>query len=294
VTGAIDLRALTSNSDDGDGRLGSDRPAFSQRAESLVSAAVDRLPRVRQIAQGLADVEDVGRRAVRVVITDAQALVRAGYRALLEADDRITVTGEAASLTEALAVSEDAAADVVLLDLGLPDFDDLEAATEIISCLGFAGVAIILIHSGEHADRVYTAIRAGAMGALAKDVQPHRLTRAVLAVAHGDALLSAQAVGRLLSELPPQWPGPRPVSSELDELTDREREVVALVASGLSTPEIAERLVISRATAKTHVNRAMLKLHAHHRSQLVVLAYETGLVQPRRSLVRPGGALALA
>lgn len=235
----------------------------------------------------------VGRKPIRVVVAESQALVRAGYRALLETDPAIDTAGEAGSGEQALAVTADTAADVVLLDLGLPDICDLQATARIVSHSAFSGVAVVIMASDEGDERVHAAVRAGAIGVLAKDVEPDELIRAVHAVAEGNALLRARTVRRLLDDLPPPWPTGGPLPLELDELTDREREVVALVAAGLTSAEIADHLVISPATAKTHVSRAMFKLGAHHRSQLVVLAYETGLVQPRGSSIRRNGALAI-
>lgn len=234
------------------------------------------------------------RAPIRVVLAVEQALTRAGYRALLETDDQIAVIAEAASVTQAITATGDGDADIVLLDLGLPELNDFEAPAQAVSHPTFATVAVMLIASREDDERVHNAVRAGALGVVAKDVTPDELIRAVNALARGDALLSAEAVRRLVSELPPRWLRERPLSQALDELTDREREVVALVAVGLTTADIAKRLVISPATAKTHVSRAMFKLGAHTRSQLVVLAYETGLVQPRTDRSFRDRALAIA
>jgi DNA-binding NarL/FixJ family response regulator len=236
----------------------------------------------------------VGRKPIRVVIAEGQALVRAGYRALLETDPDIEVVGEAATAEDALALTADISADVVLLDLGLPDIRDLEAAEQTISHSLFAEVAVILVAPAEHDERVYNAVRAGAIGVVAKNFDPDELTRAVHTAAEGNALLSARTMRRLLDDLPPRWPPGSPLPQELDELTDREREVVALVALGLTSAEIADRLVISPATAKTHISRAMFKLGAHHRAQLVVMAYESGLVQPRSSSIHRNRALTVA
>jgi DNA-binding NarL/FixJ family response regulator len=250
----------------------------------LLTATADcELPDVVVLEHVAGNRATLGERSVRVLIADGQALVRAGCRALLEEGERITVVGEAASGEEAVALAVETRPDVALLDLGLPGLDDLETTARIISHPAFARVALMLMASRESDERVFTGLRAGAVGVIAKNAEPAELIRAVHVVARGDALLSADAVRRLLSELPPQWVHHSQFAEQLQELTDRERGVVALVAMGLTNGEIAKQLVISPATAKTHVSRAMVKLGARHRAQLVVLAYETGLVQPRTS-----------
>ena len=214
---------------------------------------------------------------IRMVIAAGHELVRASYRALLERDERIEVVAEAADSRQAVALAADSAPDVALLDLTLPGLDNLETTAGIVSHPAFGQVAVMLIVSHEHDERVLGALRAGAVGVLSKDARPAELIRAIQLLARGDALFPAGVVRRLLAELPPQYGqhGSRP--EQLDELTDREREVVSLVGMGLSNGEIATHLVISPATAKTHVSRAMIKLHARNRAQLVVLAYATGL-----------------
>jgi DNA-binding NarL/FixJ family response regulator len=218
-----------------------------------------------------------------VLIAAGQALVRASYRALLESDHRVEVVGEAVSGEQAVALAIDTAPDVALLDLALPGLDDLQTTAAVVSDPAFAAVAVMLIALGENDERVFSALRAGAVGVLSKDAEPAELIRALQVLAEGQALLPAGAVRRLLAELPPQSPDHRSLPDQLNELTDREREVVGLVGRGLSNGEIAAQLVISPATAKTHVSRAMVKLHARDRAQLVVLAYETGLVLARRN-----------
>ena len=227
--------------------------------------------------------------SIRVAVAGVEALVRAGYRALLESADWITVVGEVASAAEAIELAAETRPDVLLLDLALPGFDDPKATASTISHPAFAGIALMLIAQSENDERVFSALRAGADGVLVKDTGPAALIQGVYSLARGEALISAGAVRRLLGELPSQWLRRRPAAEQLNELTDRERLVVALVASGLSNAEIAEQLVISPATAKTHVSRAMLKLGAHHRAQLVVMAYESGLVHPRASAQSPDG-----
>jgi DNA-binding NarL/FixJ family response regulator len=219
-------------------------------------------------------------RSIRVLVAEGQALVRAGYRALLESEKRIAVVGEATSAGEAITVAGDTRPEVLVLDLALPGLDDLETTVGTVSHLASAGVAVMVTAPSESDAVVLGALRAGAVGVVAKDAEPAELILAIYALARGDALIPADSVRRLLCELPRQWPRRTPLAGQLENLTDRERAVVALVSRGLSNGEIAETLAISPATAKTHVSRAMAKLGARHRTQLVVLAYETGLVQP--------------
>ena len=229
---------------------------------------------------------------VRVLVADGQALVRAGFRVLLEGDGRIEVVGEAATGEEAVALAGRLRPDVVLIDARLPGLDCVEATSRMFS---ESGVAVMLLTGSENDERVFGALRAGASGVLLKDTEPAELVGAVDALARGDALLSPSFARRLIAELASR-PQPHLPSSELfDELTAREREVMALVALGLSNDQIAERLVVTPATAKTHVSRAMVKLHARDRAQLVVFAYESGLVPPRADAqARDGKPLALA
>jgi DNA-binding NarL/FixJ family response regulator len=227
--------------------------------------------------------------AVRVLIADSQALVRAGFRALLESGGRISVVGEAASGEEAVAEARRLRPDVVLLDASLPGLNCVEATGQM---LADPGIAVMLLTATEQDERIFATLRAGARGLLLKDTEPAELVRAIELLARGDALLSPSLTRRLIAELV-SVPNPQLPSSELlDELTPREREVVALVALGLSNPDIAERLVISPATSKTHVSRAMLKLGAHDRAQLVAFAFHAGLAVPRTQAAAPG-ALAL-
>jgi DNA-binding NarL/FixJ family response regulator len=225
--------------------------------------------------------------SIRVLIAAGQALVLASYRALLESDERIEVVAEAASGEQALALARNTTPDVALLDLELPGLNDLETIATVVSHPAFARVPVMLIAPHENDERVLSALRAGAVGVLAKDAGPAELIRAVQLLARGDALFPAGVVRRLLAELPSQSVQHRRLPDQLTELTEREREVVALVATGLSNGEIAAQLVISPATAKTHVSRAMIKLQARNRAQLVVLAYETGLVLARTDGLAP-------
>jgi DNA-binding NarL/FixJ family response regulator len=215
---------------------------------------------------------------VRVLLADSQGLVRAGFRLLLEAAERISVVGEAASGEEAVAAAERLRPDVALIDATLPGLDSVAATRQIASR---SGVAVILLIASEDDEHSLPALRAGATGLLLKDTEPAELVRAVETLARGDALLSPTVTGHLIAELAARPERATPSPDLLDELTAREREVVALVGHGLRNDEIAERLVVSLATAKTHVSRAMVKLHAQTRAKLVVFAYETGLVRPR-------------
>jgi DNA-binding NarL/FixJ family response regulator len=216
---------------------------------------------------------------IRVLLADDQELVRAGFRALLDAQPDLEVVGEAADGREAVELTCELRPDVVLMDIRMPVLDGLAATREIAANQRLEGVRIVILTTFELDQYVFDAIRSGASGFLVKDTRPAALIEAVRVVAGGDALLSPSITRRLIAEFAARAKEP-PRSEALDELTDREREVMALAASGLSNDEIAERLVVSPATAKTHVSRAMLKLGARDRAQLVVLAYETGLVRP--------------
>ena len=216
--------------------------------------------------------------AIRVVLAESQGLVRAGLRLLLEATERITVVGEAAGGEEAVALAHRLRPDVALVDAALPGMDSVDATRRISS---ESGVAVILLIRSQDDEHSLPALRAGAIGLLLKDTEPAELVRAVQTLARGDALVPPSLTRRLLAELASRPEPASPRLDLLDELTAREREVVALVGHGLGNEEIAERLVVSCATAKTHVSRAMVKLNAHDRAKLVVFAYETGLVRPR-------------
>jgi len=216
---------------------------------------------------------------IRVLLADDQALVRAGFRALLDAQDDIEVVGEASDGEHAVRLATSLAPDVVLMDIRMPGHDGLDATRTIAADERLDHVRIVILTTFELDEYVFEALRAGASGFLVKDTEPAELIQAVRVVAHGDALLSAGVTRRLIAEFAARAKEP-PTASSLDELTDREREVMALVAAGLSNEQIADRLVVSPATAKTHVSRAMVKLRARDRAQLVVLAYESGLVRP--------------
>ncbi len=216
---------------------------------------------------------------IRVLLADDQALVRGGFRALLDAQDDITVVGEASDGEEAVRLALEHRPDGVLMDVRMPGVDGLEATRRLVGDDRLPGVKVVVLTTFDLDEYVFEAIRAGANGFLVKDTEPEELLRAIRAVLAGDALLSPRVTRRLIAEFAARAKEPADVP-ELSALTDREREVVALVGEGLTNDEIAERLVMSAATAKTHVSRAMVKLHARDRAQLVVFAYESGLVRP--------------
>jgi DNA-binding NarL/FixJ family response regulator len=216
---------------------------------------------------------------IRVLLADDQTLVRSGFRALLERDEEMEVIGEAGDGAEAVERARAERPDVVLMDVRMPGVDGLEATRRVTSDPALADVRVIILTTFELDEYVFEALHAGASGFLLKDVEPDELREAVRVVARGDALLAPRVTKRLIREFVAQPGRHHPPPDRLDDLTEREREVMALVAAGLSNQAIAERLVISPATAKTHVSRTMMKLHAHDRAQLVVLAYETGLVR---------------
>jgi DNA-binding NarL/FixJ family response regulator len=216
---------------------------------------------------------------IEVVLADDQALVRAGFRSLLDAEDDIAVVGEARDGVEAVALTRSTKPDVVLMDIRMPELDGLGATREIVDDPRLSGVKIVILTTFELDEYVFEALRCGASGFLVKDTEPVELLAAVRGVASGEALLSPSVTRRVIEEFATRAKEPPP-ADELDELTEREREIMALVAGGLSNDEIAARLVVSPATAKTHVSRAMIKLGARDRAQLVVLAYEYGVVRP--------------
>jgi DNA-binding NarL/FixJ family response regulator len=218
---------------------------------------------------------------IRVVLADDQALVRAGFRVLLDSAGDIEVVGEAASGDEALAQARERRPDVVLMDIRMPNTDGLEATRRIATEPALAGVRVLILTTFEVDEYVFEALRSGASGFVVKDMEPAELLQAVRVVARGDALLAPGVTRRLIAEFAGHPEQRRLAAPDLNVLTDREREVMVLVAAGRSNDEIAAELFISPATAKTHVSRAMSKLGARDRAQLVVLAYESGLVLPR-------------
>jgi DNA-binding NarL/FixJ family response regulator len=218
----------------------------------------------------------------RVVLADDQALLRAGFRALLSSEADIEVVGEAEDGKAAVELCARLVPDVVLMDIRMPGLDGIEATRRIAANERLGSVKVVILTTFESDENVFAALRAGASGFLVKDTEPVELLRAVRVVARGDSLLSPSVTRRLISDFATR-PSDERRPPALDSLTDREREVMALVAAGLSNDEIAERLVVSPATAKTHVSRAMGKLGARDRAQLVVMAYESGLVTPSRA-----------
>jgi DNA-binding NarL/FixJ family response regulator len=221
----------------------------------------------------------------RVLLADDQALIRAGFRVLLEAADDVTVVGEAVNGGQAVSLARELRADVVLMDIRMPEVDGLEATRRIAADDDLAGVKVIILTTFETDDYVYQALRAGASGFLVKDCEPEDLIRAIRVVARGEALLSPSVTRRLIDNLAGQGRvagrAARPVPGhDLARLTEREREILCLVAEGLSNDEIAARLYLSPLTTKTHVSRVLTKLDARDRAQLVVIAYESGLVIP--------------
>ena len=218
---------------------------------------------------------------ITVVLADDQALLRAGIRALLDAEDGIQVVGEAADGGEAVRLVRDLRPDVVLMDIRMPGTDGLQATRDIVADPSLAGTKVVILTTFDLDEYVFEAVRIGASGFLVKDTEPAELLRGVRAVAGGDALLSPGVTRRLIGELATRSRATAvPAADRLGGLTEREREIVGLVGEGLSNDEIAARLFLSPATAKTHVSRAMVKLHVRDRAQLVVLAYESGLVTP--------------
>ena len=225
---------------------------------------------------------------IRVLLADDQALIRAGFRVLLEAAGDVAVVGEAVNGAQAVDLARAERADVVLMDIRMPEVDGLEATRRIAADDDLAGVKVVILTTFESDEYVYQALRAGASGFLVKDTEPEDLIRAVRVVARGEALLSPSVTRRLITSLAtaPQR-APSVLNPSLSRLTEREREVMSLVAEGLSNDEIAGRLFLSPLTTKTHVSRIMTKLDARDRAQLVVIAYESGLVVPG-SATSPG------
>jgi DNA-binding NarL/FixJ family response regulator len=219
---------------------------------------------------------------IKVVLADDQALLRAGFRALLDADPEIEMVGEASDGAMAVQIVTQTRPDVVLMDIRMPGTDGLAATERICATPDLAHVRVIMLTTFELDEYVFEALRVGASGFLVKDTEPAELLASIKAVARGDAALSPSVTRRLIDHVGERVRAtidPERVRA-LDRLTDREREIVTLVGEGLSNDEIAARLVLSPATAKTHVSRAMVKVNARDRAQLVVLAYEGGLIRP--------------
>jgi DNA-binding NarL/FixJ family response regulator len=221
---------------------------------------------------------------IRVLLADDQVLIRSGFAALINSADDLEVVGEAGDGADAVRQAGALRPDVVLMDVRMPGVDGLAAARQIAASPDLSGVRVIVLTTFEADEYVVEALRSGASGFLGKSVEPEELLDAIRVVARGDALLSPRAtrglIARFLAQPSRSGPsGPEPVDSALDVLTDREREMVTLAAHGLSNEDIAARLHLSPLTVKTHVNRAMSKLRVRDRAQLVVLAYQSGLVR---------------
>ena len=223
----------------------------------------------------------MSRAPIQLLLAHEDGLARAGLRALLEREPDITVVGEVSRGDEAVAVAGELRPDVVLMGLELPGLDALQATRLLVA--GEPSAQVLILGSFGSDEELFGALQAGASGFVVNATKPAELLHAVRSVSEGQAVLSPSVARRLIDELASHPDRHRPVPERLEELTPREREVMGLVAMGLTNREIAERLVVSPATAKTHVSRAMLKLHAHDRAQLVVLAYQTRLVEPRRT-----------
>ena len=220
----------------------------------------------------------------RVLLVDDQALLRATFRLLIDSTPDLTVVGEASNGRDAVTLTRSERPDIVLMDIRMPGVDGIRATHDITGADDLRDVKIIMLTTFETDELIVDALRAGASGYLGKDVEPQQLLDAIRRAAAGDSLLSPAATRALISRVVAQpHIGPARTPASLSGLTPREREILTLVASGLSNDDIAERLVISPATAKTHVNRTMMKLAARDRAQLVVIAYETGLITPGTS-----------
>ena len=223
---------------------------------------------------------------IRVLVADDQALVRAGFGVLIESADDLEVVGLACNGAEAVELAGRMKPDVVLMDIRMPVMDGLQATAEILRSSGGTGTRVLMLTTFDLDEYVFGALKAGASGFLLKDTPPADLLAGIRVVAGGEALLSPSVTRHLIEEFVRRPEGARQVPPSLSGLTEREVEVLALVARGLSNGEIAERLYVSPATAKTHVARLLLKLEARDRAQLIIAAYETGLVAPRT----PGGS----
>nr|WP_055501517.1 response regulator transcription factor [Nonomuraea pusilla] len=217
---------------------------------------------------------------IRVVLVDDQPLIRSGFRALLDLEDDIEVVAEASDGDEGLALVREHRPDVALIDVQMPVLDGIEATRRIAADPALSGVHVVILTNYGMDEYVFRALRAGAAGFLVKDIVPEDFLHAVRVAARGDALLAPSITRKLIDRYVAQ-PLHTGAGRGLEELTNREREAVALVAQGLSNDEIADLMMISSLTAKTHINRAMTKVGARDRAQLVVLAYESGLVSPR-------------
>jgi DNA-binding NarL/FixJ family response regulator len=216
---------------------------------------------------------------IRVALADDQALVRSGFAALLDAEDDITVVGEAADGTEAVRLAEREKPDVLLMDIRMPGLDGIAATRRIAASPALTAVHVVILTTFELDEYIFDGLRAGAAGFLVKDTDAAELIKAVRVAAAGESLLSPTVTRRVIAEFATRTRDARPVRG-VSELTSREREVLTLVAAGMSNEEIAQQIYVSQSTVKTHAARAMMKLGARDRAQLVVFAYEAGLVRP--------------
>src|SRR3954468_11905482 len=245
----------------------------------------------RKVGGKMAELVLVGSKEIRVVIAYGDTLARAGLRALLEAETDVAVVASVADGEEALALARETHPDVVLIDIGLPGVDGVEVTRQLVADAGSPGTSVLILSASERDEEVFASLRAGASGFLLRETDPAELVDGVRAVAAGEAALSPSALRRVVADLASQPDPGLPGPEQLEELTPREREVMTLVAAGLSNDQIAEHLVVTRATAKTHVSRALCKLQVNGRAQLVTLAYETGLVAPRQPETPVSGGL---
>lgn len=220
---------------------------------------------------------------IRVVLADDQPLVRAGFALFVDAAPDMTVVGQAATGGEAVSLARSTQADVIVMDIRMPGLDGLDATAEITADPALSATRVLILTTFDVDQNVFQALRAGASGFLGKTAEPDDLVRAIRVVHGGDQLLSPVATRALVGQFLKQPQPGEAVDPRIDVLTDREREVLMLVGLGLSTDDIAARLVVTRHTAKTHINRTMAKLGAHDRAQLVIHAYESGLVRPASS-----------
>ncbi len=254
---------------------------------ALIGRAVSNSRRLVLVTGGRADESDAERpvQAIQVLLCHPETLIRASLRALLEQHADLTVTGEAADGQQAVELARRERPDVVLIDIRLPGLDPLEATRQILTRAPLGDIRVLVMGPEGCEDHLFGALRAGASGLLAGDTEPAELVRGVRVVAQGAALLSPGATRRLIEDYAAGPDPERRTPAELEELTAREREVLTLVALGLGNDAIAGRLFVTPATVRTHITRTMCKLHAHDRAKLVAIAYESGLVQPRRARV---------
>ncbi|NEE00918.1 response regulator transcription factor [Phytoactinopolyspora halotolerans] len=229
---------------------------------------------------GVRDANGTSGDPIRVLLADDQVLVRAGFKVLLDVEDDIAVVGEATNGREAVEWARATKPDVVLMDIRMPELDGIKATAQIAAIRGLEQVKVLILTTYDTDAYVFDALQAGASGFLLKDAGPAELLQAIRVVAAGDALLAPKVTRRLIAQVTATRTAQRLAEDRLSVLTQREREVVALVGEGLSNPEIGARLFLSPATARTHVSNAMVKLGARDRAQLVVIAYQTGLVSP--------------